>query len=340
MPLFDRIYMETVEQTLCFQCMGGGCLSLPLTPRWPTFAFCWQMSEGKRAQKGKISFMQYETCRHIKEDGSYCQRPALRGRKYCYFHLTHRARRLRRAWALSDNQPYRLQIPPLENLRAVQVALTEVVQGLAAGQLEYRAAGLMLYAIQQATSVNRRIAELEQTQQDSDADHNARLQQYPDFEQQFGIPPGIDLDAETETPMRKADELAAVLFIAPTGQPGGGASAKGNYTREEAYQTLQWEVHSLRKELKEYHQQKAEQLKKAMDLATPAKDVGGPQLPSVGNCGEQPATPRPNEMTYEEPRSAVQNAQQQVHEHEEKKNEKKKAAASATPMPDRLTGSA
>jgi hypothetical protein len=41
--------------------------------------------------------MQYETCRHVKEDGAYCGSPALRERKYCYYHLMERGRRLRRA---------------------------------------------------------------------------------------------------------------------------------------------------------------------------------------------------------------------------------------------------
>jgi hypothetical protein len=32
--------------------------------------------------------MQYETCRHIKEDGTYCGSPALHEQKYCYYHFT------------------------------------------------------------------------------------------------------------------------------------------------------------------------------------------------------------------------------------------------------------
>ena len=59
---------------------------------------------------------QYPTCTHMKEDGTYCGSPALVNRRYCYFHLTQRGRRLRRARALRDQVNYRLDLPPLEDL--------------------------------------------------------------------------------------------------------------------------------------------------------------------------------------------------------------------------------
>src|ERR1035441_7984024 len=79
---------------------------------------------------------QYETCRHVKEDGAYCGSPALREPKYCYYHLMQRGRRLRRARALRDNVPYRLEIHCLDNLYAVRDALSDIAQALAAGPLE------------------------------------------------------------------------------------------------------------------------------------------------------------------------------------------------------------
>ena len=107
---------------------------------------------------------QYETCRHVKEDGAYCGSPALRERKYCYYHLMQRGRRLRRARALRDNQPYRLEIQSLDNLYAVRAALTDIAQALAAGQLDARTAGKLLYAIQQVCATNRRIEQMEAAQ--------------------------------------------------------------------------------------------------------------------------------------------------------------------------------
>ena len=105
--------------------------------------------------------MQYETCRHIKEDGIYCGSPALRERKYCYYHLMQRGRRLRRARALRDNLPYRLEIQSLDNPYAIRDAISDVAQALAAGQLDARVAGKLLYAFQLASSTNRRIEQIE-----------------------------------------------------------------------------------------------------------------------------------------------------------------------------------
>src|SRR5664279_3436465 len=158
---------------------------------------------------------QYETCSHVKEDGAYCGSPALRERKYCYYHLMQRGRRLRRARALRDNVPYRLEIQSLDNLYAVRAALTDIAQALAAGQLESRTAGKLLYAIQQVTSANRRIEQMEAAQLENrknapDQTHadNSRVQECPEFEKQFGLPPGADLDAETDAVLQKADEEA------------------------------------------------------------------------------------------------------------------------------------
>src|SRR5450631_679126 len=138
---------------------------------------------------------QYKTCRHVKEDGAYCGSPALRERKYCYYHLMQRGRRLRRARALRDNQPYRLEIHSLDNLYAVRDALSDIAQALAAGQLESRTAGKLLYAIQQVSSTNRRIEQMEAAQLESrknspdqsQADDDSRIQECPDFEKQFGL---------------------------------------------------------------------------------------------------------------------------------------------------------
>ena len=93
---------------------------------------------------------QHESCRHVKEDGAYCGSPALRDRKYCYYHLMQRGRRLRRARALRENVPYRIEIQSLDNVYAIPAALTEIAQALAAGQLDPRTAGKLLYAIQLA----------------------------------------------------------------------------------------------------------------------------------------------------------------------------------------------
>jgi hypothetical protein len=234
---------------------------------------------------------QYETCRHVKEDGAYCGSPALRERKYCYYHLMQRGRRLRRARALRDNLPYRLEIQSLDNLYAVRAALTDIAQALAAGQLESRTAGKLLYAIQQVSSTNRRIEQMEAAAAASAQPHapggpqlpvvgncgdSSRVHEYPDFEKQFGLPPGADLDAETDAVLQKADEEAELRQSEslPTPPPGVrvGSPAYRLYC-EEAYQVLRLQLKATQFQLREYNEQKRQQIekmKKEVMSATPA----------------------------------------------------------------------
>ena len=127
-----------------------------------------------------------------------------------------RGRRLRRARALRDNLPYRLEIQSLDNLYAIRDAISDIAQALAAGQLDSRTAGKLLYAIQQASTTNRRIEQMEAAQLESrknapdqlHADDNSRVRECPEFDAKFGLPPGADLDAETDAVLQKADEEA------------------------------------------------------------------------------------------------------------------------------------
>jgi len=223
--------------------------------------------------------MQYETCHHVKEDGAYCGSPALREHKYCYYHFTQRLRRLRRARALRDNVPYRLDIPSLDSPYAVRNAISEIAQAIAAGQLEPLAAGKLLYAVQLASSNNRRIEMMEAAQleqkKDAKADDSPRVQEFPEFEKQFGLAPGADLDAETDAVLQKADEEARLRQrdTLPEPPPGvrPGCVAYRVY-REEAYQILRLEVHALRHELRDYHEQKREKLKKEIMSSFPAPE--------------------------------------------------------------------
>jgi hypothetical protein len=181
----------------------------------------------------------------------------------------------------------------------VRAALTDIAQALAAGQLEARTAGKLLYAIQQVSATNRRIEQMEaaQLEQRKDAkdgvgvpqvrhllanlgsDNDSRIQEYPDFEKQFGLPPGADLDAETDAVLRQADKEAELrqsesLPVLPPGVRPGSAAYR--VFREEAYQTLRLQLHDMRHQLRDYHQQKRQQfeaaMKKEMMSATPVPE--------------------------------------------------------------------
>ena len=235
--------------------------------------------------------MQYPTCRHVKADGAYCGSPALRDHKYCYYHLMERGRRLRRARALRENVPYRLDIPSLDNLYAIRNAITEVVQAVGSGQLDPRAAGKMLYGIQQASAINRRIEKMEAAQMEElnaapdQADDHSHVQEFPDFEKTFDINPGADLDAETAFLLRQADADAELRQADPMPTPPPGVrpgSPAYRVYREEVYQGMQMQLNYMRAQLREYNEMKrqqvekqikeAEEYKKAVASAAPAPD--------------------------------------------------------------------
>ena len=202
-----------------------------------------------------------------------------------------RGRRLRRARALRDNQPYRLEIQSLDNPYAIRAALTEIAQALASGQLNARTAGKLLYAIQLVNSANRRIEQMEaEAAKDpvpqvrapllganlgSQSDDDSRIQEFPDFEKQFGLPPGADLDAETDAVLRKADAEAEIRRAEsmPVPPPGVrvGSPAYRVY-REEAYQMMNLQLLDLRRELRDYHQQKREKLRKETMAVSPTPE--------------------------------------------------------------------
>ena len=163
-------------------------------------------SEKRPANRGTSHAV--KLCHHIKEDGVYCQIPALRGRQYCYRHLRLRGQQMRIARALAQRQTYHLVLPPLEDMNEVQSALVHVTAALAAGLLERRHAGQLLYALQQAAnnlrfqaraqaqaqSQSRLAPETGQTSTATEAAGPQRVvEEYPQFEAEFGLPAGLDL---------------------------------------------------------------------------------------------------------------------------------------------------
>jgi len=151
--------------------------------------------------------MELRTCDHLKEDGIYCQSPALRGRDYCYFHLKLRGRRLNmaRARVLAADQPLDLPFP--EDMHAVQISLFEVVNALANKRIDHKAAGLMLYAMQQA-SINLNNKHASQGMCHAvKPDEPLLALEFRDFEEQYRLPKGIDLEANPEVALQESGSL-------------------------------------------------------------------------------------------------------------------------------------
>jgi hypothetical protein len=97
-------------------------------------------------------------CQHLKVNGTQCGSPALRRRRMCFFHvrcLEQRARIME-----SQFNQARFVVPLLEDANSVQMALMQVMQLLATGQMEHKTAALMLYALQ-TSSCNLRKTDFE-----------------------------------------------------------------------------------------------------------------------------------------------------------------------------------
>ena len=97
-------------------------------------------------------------CTHIKTNGTQCGSPALRGRRFCFFHKNWQGQRI--ALNAQPASPLSFTMPVLEDADSVQVALMQVMRLILAGQLDPKIAGLLLYALQTA-SLNLRQMKLE-----------------------------------------------------------------------------------------------------------------------------------------------------------------------------------
>lgn len=91
----------------------------------------------------------FQECRHVESSGVRCDRPALNGKPFCYFH--NRIRRPAREPKPSGGEPEPVKLPFLENSHDVKIALSQVLDGLSTARLDARHAGLCLYAIQIAS---------------------------------------------------------------------------------------------------------------------------------------------------------------------------------------------
>lgn len=88
-------------------------------------------------------------CQHVKLNGTQCGSPALRRRRFCFFHDKIRCEQAKiRATAPTA----RFALPLLEDANSVQVALMHVIQMLGSGTIDHKTAGLMLYALQTASN--------------------------------------------------------------------------------------------------------------------------------------------------------------------------------------------
>lgn len=122
-------------------------------------------------------------CEHIKANGHFCKSPAMRERNYCYFHMTHIGRQMRlERYAADGLQAPPIKLPLLEDAASIQLALMQITEALLQGTLDRKMAGLVLYAMQTASS------NLRNMQKETEADASATVcNRYDSFEQDYEL---------------------------------------------------------------------------------------------------------------------------------------------------------
>jgi len=91
-------------------------------------------------------------CQHLKVNGTLCGSPALRRNRFCYFHKLHHEERIQlNADRARRSRNVTLNLPVLEDANSIQVTLMQIIRLIAAGQIDGKTAGLLLYALQTAT---------------------------------------------------------------------------------------------------------------------------------------------------------------------------------------------
>jgi hypothetical protein len=96
-------------------------------------------------------------CQRIKIDGTQCGSPALRRNRFCYFHKRHHDERIelhadRQKNARARRRTVAIDLPVFEDANSIQVSLMQITRLLIAGDIDAKTAGLVLYALQTASS--------------------------------------------------------------------------------------------------------------------------------------------------------------------------------------------
>ena len=95
-------------------------------------------------------------CRHILADGHRCGSCCLRREPFCYYHHTTRRPAPKHGSCRPEMEPEmldtRFELPIPEDRSAIQAAIGIILQRIAAGCLDSKRAGLLLYALQIASS--------------------------------------------------------------------------------------------------------------------------------------------------------------------------------------------
>ena len=154
-------------------------------------------------------------CTHLHDHGGTCHSVAVRGQRYCPFHLRYRARLMRMAQFRARGQRFDLRLPPLEDMFAVQSALNQLVEAVAADMLDLKRAHFLLKAVRFAAQ-NLRWAD-KWPASIAHSEHAADV----DLAAEYGLPSDVDLDTPPDVAFPTPSTPASSAVGGPQ-LPGSG----------------------------------------------------------------------------------------------------------------------
>jgi len=96
-------------------------------------------------------------CQHLHTNGTQCGSPALRRKRFCYFHKRYQDERIRLNTDRRRRGVATFILPVLEDANSIQMSLMQIMRLLLTGQIEHKTASLLLYALQTASSNLRQV---------------------------------------------------------------------------------------------------------------------------------------------------------------------------------------
>ena len=123
-------------------------------------------------------------CQHVKMSGDRCGAPALRDQKFCRFHTCCFPVEFDVSTSAAE-PPAPFLLPVLEDATSIQLTITKVCEHLLHRRLDAKKAGILLYAMQVASSNLARLSEEKAKQNAKDSLPDSPASSEPDR-----LPPG------------------------------------------------------------------------------------------------------------------------------------------------------
>jgi hypothetical protein len=162
------------------------------------------------------------TCTHTYDTGRTCNSVAAKDQKYCRYHLGYRARQLRLAQARARAERFDFKLPPLEDMYAVQSALSQLAEALAADMIDLKRAHALM-SVLRLMSLNFRHPEKWQT----NLYHSDQLSEV-DVAREYGLPNDLDLDTPPQAAFPQSEnDLSSRAKPAAAGEVEGPAFSMG-----------------------------------------------------------------------------------------------------------------